>query len=128
MPEINGVTVPFLPVGGINTKTSPITKPDISKTGRSFDDIFSDELNSLKFSAHAQSRLNSRDITLSTNDVTRLTNAVNRAQEKGANESLILLDEKAFVVSIPNKTVITVVKAQQMQNNVVTDIDSAVFA
>jgi hypothetical protein len=41
---------------------------------------------------------------------------------------LIMLDEKAFIVNVANKTVITVVSKDNMDSNVITDIDSAVFA
>ena len=81
----------------------------------------------LKFSAHAQARLQSRNITLSTEDLVRLKQGVAQAASKGSRESLVLKDNVAFVVSITNNTVITAVDAQSMQGNVFTNIDSAVI-
>jgi len=81
----------------------------------------------LKFSAHAQARMNSRNITLSAQDLARLQQGVAQAAAKGSRESLVLKDDVAFVVSVKNNTVITAVDAQSMQGNVFTNIDSAVI-
>lgn len=125
--DINGVNLPFIPAGGLNELTKNFIQRDpISST--SFEEIFKEELSKIKFSSHAQSRLVSRDITLNQTDIERLQNSVQIAESKGARESLVILDEKAFIISIPNRTVITVVNRNQLEQNVVTDIDSAVFA
>src|SRR5258708_7445968 len=59
----------------------------------------------LKFSAHAQTRMQSRQIPWGPAEMERLEGAVKRAAGKGARESLVLLDQTALVVSVPNKTV-----------------------
>src|SRR5579862_6577611 len=41
---------------------------------------------SIKFSTHAQQRLQQRDITLDDDDVAKINQAVDRASEKGAKE------------------------------------------
>lgn len=81
----------------------------------------------LKFSAHAQARLQSRNIELSAQDLVRLREGVAQAAAKGARESLLLKDGTAFVVSVRNNTVITAVDAASMKGNVFTNIDSAVI-
>lgn len=81
----------------------------------------------LKFSAHAQSRLQSRNIELNSQDLSRLREGVAQAAAKGSRESLLLKDGVAFVVSIKNNTVITAVDAGSMKGNVFTNIDSAVI-
>lgn len=83
--------------------------------------------NQLKFSQHAQQRLNSRNIRLSPQEIAKLNSAVDRAASKGAKESLILMKDLAFVVSVQNRTVITAVDGQNMKDNVFTNIDSAVI-
>lgn len=128
MVEIDGVQLPFMPAGGIQELKRQTVRPGHQQSAISFDEIFKDELNKLKFSGHAQTRMISREITLNENEVQRLENAVAKAEDKGANESLILFQDKAFIVSIPNKTVITAVNKEQLEANVVTNIDSAVFA
>jgi flagellar operon protein len=86
------------------------------------------QTSSLKFSAHAQTRLQSRQIPWGQPQMERLEGAVQRAAGKGAKESLVLLDQTALVVSVPNRTVITVCDQEQLKQNVFTNIDSAVFA
>ena len=82
----------------------------------------------LKFSAHAQTRIQSRQIPVGAPEMQRLDGAVARAASKGARESLVLLDQTAFVVSVTNRTVITVVDQDNLKQNVFTNIDSAVIA
>lgn len=81
----------------------------------------------LKFSAHAQARINSRNIQLSSQDMSRLQGGVAQAAAKGSRESLVLKDGLAFVVSVTNSTVITAVDAGSMKGNIFTNIDSAVI-
>ena len=83
--------------------------------------------NELKFSAHAQNRLQERNIVMSPENNSRLNQAVNRILEKGGKESLVLMDDLAFVVSAQNKTVITAMDNSSIKNNVFTNIDSAVI-
>lgn len=83
---------------------------------------------SVTFSGHAQERLAQSNIVLGQNDVAAIGEAVERARSAGGRESLVLMDDMALVVSIPNKTVITVVDRGRMRNNVVTNIDSVVIA
>ncbi|MCX6146896.1 MAG: flagellar protein [Candidatus Kapabacteria bacterium] len=128
MPEINGLSVPFLPAGGASGLQHRSAFINQNRQSTKFGDLFNQELNKLKFSGHAQSRIDSRDVSISPQDMVRLESAVLRAKEKGSNESLVLMDEKAFIVNIPNKTVVTVFNRQNMESNVVTKIDSAVFA
>jgi len=81
----------------------------------------------LKFSAHAQERLQSRGIRLSTEDMVRLRQGLAQAAAKGSKESLLMKDGVGFVVSVKNQTVITAVDAASMKGNVFTNIDSAVI-
>ena len=129
MAGIDGVNLPFMPIGGIE-ELNKQTSTGITKVGSSseFGEIFAQELENVKFSAHAQSRLTSKEIDLSENDMLRLNSAVDKLEQKGGNESLVILDEKAFVVSVPNRTVITAMNNSNMENSVITNIDSAVFA
>jgi len=107
-----------------SSKTAPLVK------GRDFQSILKDELNKnqeLKFSAHAQSRLISRNIALSRNDINKLQQAVQKAEEKGSKESLILMQDLAFIVNVKNKTVITVANQETAKENVFTNIDSTII-
>jgi flagellar operon protein len=112
------------PLPGKKT-TTPVT-PDSKKT--TFGQVLEKKLKGeLKFSQHAQQRLQSRNIELGEIEMARLENAVSKAREKGARDSLILMDNLALVVSIKNNTVITAVDEQNLRENVFTNIDSAVI-
>ena len=82
----------------------------------------------VRFSAHAQTRLQSRQIPFDAARQTRLQNAVQKAAGKGAKDALVLMDNLALVVNIPNRTVVTVADKDQLKQNVFTNIDSAVIA
>ena len=81
----------------------------------------------IKFSGHAQTRLASRQITLTDHDVARLGQAMTKAASKGAKDSLVLMDKTAFVVSVANRTVITAVASDALKENIFTNIDSAMI-
>lgn len=127
MAELEGVKLPFVPIGGIDALKSPAAKPTV-KTKSVFEELLENEISNLKFSGHAKSRLVSRDIDMTVNELIRLENAVDKAAAKGAKESLVMLDDKAFIVSIKNRTVVTLMQKEQLVDNVITNIDSAVFA
>ena len=82
----------------------------------------------LKFSKHATSRLDSRNIELSTDQIARLLEGTSKAQTKGINDSLVLVDDLAFIVNVPNKTVITAMNQKESAENIFTNIDGAVIA
>lgn len=108
----------------------PMVQKDIKNNGEKFSEIFNREINTnkeLKFSKHALERLSNRQISLSPEKIEKLNNAVDKADAKGSKESLILMDDLAFVVSIKNKMVITAVDGNSMKDNVFTNIDSAVI-
>jgi flagellar operon protein len=83
---------------------------------------------SLHFSKHALERAQRRGIPLDPATLGRLQEGVGRIAEKGSRDSLVLVDGNAFVVSVPNRTVITAVGSAQMREHVFTNIDSAVIA
>ncbi len=112
-----------------NTPAAPIQKP-VHPQG-AFKDVLQNKMNStqeLKFSKHAEMRLQTRNIQLSQAQKEKISSAVDRAQEKGVKDSLVLLDDIALVVSVKNKTVITAVSSGELKENVFTNIDGAVFA
>jgi flagellar operon protein len=85
------------------------------------------EKTGLIFSNHALDRLSDRGVNLDDNTVGRLTRAVQMADKKGVDQSLVLLDQLAFLVSVRNKTVITAVETGRMKEGVFTKIDSAII-
>lgn len=82
----------------------------------------------VKFSKHAEMRMQARNIDLTQTQKDKINNAVSVAQQKGVKDSLIILDDMAFVVNVNSKTVITAVNNNDLKENVFTNIDGAIFA
>jgi flagellar operon protein len=80
------------------------------------------------FSNHAQKRLEKRDITLSDEHLQRLNEAVAQAAQKGGRESLVLLDDLAFIVNVRERLVVTAMDSDSQRGGVFTQIDSVVLA
>lgn len=118
----------------IEQVTDTYLKKDVSASarsaGQSFDEVLREKQNALdplKFSKHAVNRLNDRNISLSAAQSKRLEDGVSKASEKGINESLVLVDSLAFIVNIPNKTVVTAIDKADAGENIFTNIDGAVI-
>lgn len=102
------------------------------KTEISFQDILEQkqagmESTALKFSKHASMRLENRNINLSEEQKARLETGAEKAEAKGIKESLVLVDSLAFIVNIPNKTVVTAMEQGESADNIYTNIDGAVI-
>lgn len=82
----------------------------------------------VKFSKHAVNRLNERGIEMTDLQMKRLEHGARMAQDKGIRESLVVVDKLAFIVNVPNKTVVTAMEQDETDSSVFTNIDGAVFA
>lgn len=94
----------------------------------SFQDILikkANETGDVRFSKHANQRLLSRNIVLSDEQINRLNNGVNRARDKSIKESLVMVDNLAFIVNVKNNTVVTALSKED--DSVFTNIDGAVI-
>ncbi len=98
------------------------------KKSSGFSDILNEsfEKSGLRFSKHANSRLESRDIVLSDSQYERLSEGVTRAKDKNINETLVMMDNLAFIVNVRNNTVVTALNPEE-DSSVFTNIDGAVI-
>ena len=109
-------------------------KASKTESGMSFQDVLLGKMDEahksgeLKFSKHASSRLIDRGIELTTDQMDRLSEGTNRAGEKGIRDSLVMVDNLAFIVNVPNHTVITAMDQTRADENIFTNIDGAVIA
>lgn len=80
----------------------------------------------VKFSNHAVERMMARGIKFNQDDMGRLNSAVEKAAAKGSKDSLVLMNDSALIVSVKNKTVVTVMDKTALKENVFTNIDSTI--
>ncbi len=126
-PSIEQVTNQYLQ-GSSNVKQTA------TSDGLSFEEILKQKqqgepasVEALKFSKHAVGRLTDRNIELSDAQIGRLNAGTQKASEKGINESLVIMDQLAFIVNVKNNTVITAMDQTETTENVFTNIDGAVI-
>lgn len=100
------------------------------QTGTSFREVLEQEAQKtteLSFSRHAAGRVAERGIEISRTGMERLEEGLRMAREKGLNDTLILMDGSAFIVSAQNGTVITAMPTQELNGRVFTNIDGTVI-
>ena len=128
-----------------NTGAREISRQPVSRSNEKFQGIsFRDQLSALsdqpttrpagqpastalKFSNHAVDRMQARGIRFSPEQMDKIQNAIGKAESKGARNTLLLTDEAAMIVSVKDKTVVTVMDKAQLKENVFTNIDSTVM-
>ena len=94
-----------------------------------FDQVLKSQLSSsgLNFSKHAVNRVVERNINVSDDNMERLNAGVEIAGEKGLDDTLILVDQSAYIVSVKNNTVITTVSNEELVGNCFTNIEGTVI-
>jgi flagellar operon protein len=94
-----------------------------------FDQVLKQQLSSsgLNFSKHAVNRVVERNIDVGDNNMERLNAGVEIAREKGLDDTLILVDQSAYIVSVKNNTVITTVSNEELVGNCFTNIEGTVI-
>ncbi len=85
------------------------------------------EENGVQFSKHAAARMEERGVAYTETLHQDLNNAIERARLKGAKDVVVIGQQNAFIVNVPNNTVITTMNASEMKENIFTNIDSAVI-
>lgn len=106
------------------SKATPASNANVN-----FDDLFNRALTTpqtspIRISAHAQKRLDERNIAMSPALENSLTNALKELSAKGAKDSLVITGEGAFLVNVPNRTMVTAMGLDEMRDGIVTNIDS----
>ena len=113
------------------SQKSSTYKVPLPKGSASFQDILAEKTGrrdgGLKFSKHAAGRLADRNIRLTDEQMERLSDGTQKAGAKGIRESLVIVDQLAFIVNIPNQTVVTAMDQTEADTNIYTNIDGAVI-
>ena len=110
---MNIVNKSFVSIDEIRSKLNggagQIAEKTGSDSGKSFDRVLLDKADQIKFSRHAAKRLETRNISISEEQKARLEDAAEQAMEKGMTESLVMVDDLAFILNVRNKTIVTAV-------------------
>lgn len=94
---------------------------------QSFSELLAEQTTDLlKVSKHASNRLQERNIHIDDGQWKRITNKVFEAKSKGVNDSLVLTNNAALIVSAKNATVITAMDRNEAQDQIFTNIDGTI--
>ncbi len=115
----------IVPPGQLGRNATPASQVQQTTGQKSFQNILDGTM--VKFSNHAEVRLQQRGINFGLEQLNKLGSAIDKAAAKGSKESLILIQDVALIVNIKNRTVVTAMDGKQMKDNVFTQIDSAVI-
>jgi len=120
--------------------TNPLTVAGLARTGAAapaaaarpaagpaFAEVL-DSARQVRFSTHAQKRLDTRNIAMDAERTGQLADAIDRAAARGGKESLVLMDDLAFIVNVADRLVITALDDPSRREGVFTQIDSVVLA
>ena len=107
----------------VNTDIQHRNDSNKRKTEVNFEDVLNSE-KKLKFSAHAQKRMESRNIMINSDEMKKIEESVAKLRNKGCQDSVILSQDRAYVISIKNNTVVTIVDEGSLKDSVFTNIDS----
>lgn len=128
----------FLSIEQLQAQYFAKTKPGIqavpvTEEGLSFQEVlnktadWAEQGSVVKFSKHAASRLAERNIELTDKQFARLQEGTAQAGAKGIQESLVIVDQLAFIVNVKNQTVVTAMNQTEANQKVFTNIDGAVI-
>ncbi len=105
------------------------TSHNTALTGTPFLNVLKEQLetgSNTAFSKHAVSRVAERNIDVSRQNLERLNQGMQLAQEKGLRDALILIDRDAYIVNASVGRVITV-DSDTTKGSVFTNIDGTVI-
>jgi flagellar operon protein len=132
--KLQGLEQPMLPSQGlknpVGSNIGPSFKETLGQIGTTPTVVkpttASAVVDGIKFSNHAVDRMRSRGISFNPEEMGKLNDAISRAAAKGSKDSLILMKDSALIVSVKNKTVVTVMDQNALKENVFTNIDSTI--
>lgn len=115
-------------------KQQKVNSGNKAPQGMSFEEILQKQqapklqtTENVRFSKHAANRLNDRNIELTDEQLERLNDGTKKAGQKGIRDSLVLVDQLAFIVNTKSNTVITAMDQTEADENIYTNIDGAVI-
>lgn len=130
MDQINRFTRPIVTGAPATTQQTGVSPPAAVPQGtKPFISVLQQRLeegSNTAFSKHAVSRVMERQIDVSQQNLERLSQGMDLAQQKGLRDALILIDDNAYIVNAATKKVITV-DGEANKGSVFTNIDGTVI-
>lgn len=112
-------------VSPASTRRTPVQQPVTTAGNPAFQKLLQEQF--VRFSHHAEVRLKERGIQLKPEQLDKLSKAIDKVAAKGAKDALMLLGGNALIVNVPNRTVVTALDGNAMNEHVFTQIDSAII-
>ncbi len=81
----------------------------------------------LTISKHAKERLEQRGIRINASKWEQISEKVMEAKKMGVNDSLVLLENAALIVSAKNETVITAMNRAEATTHIFTNINGTIL-
>jgi len=114
------------PLYGKSLKASQVQEN--SKDRNSFKELVNslklEEKTKVKISSHAMKRIESRNIQMDEKLISNLNDVMQMAKNKGASNTLAMFGDNSFILSVKDRTVVTVVDNKDMESRFFTNIDS----
>lgn len=111
----------------VNQHPATSSRPTKETSQSAFHSIFQEQLSGITISKHAKQRIEHREIEIDGTTMNRLNDAMDKLSKKGSKDSLILLNQVAYIVNPQQKVIITCMDKESMQENIFSGIDSAII-
>lgn len=122
-PQVSGVQK------NSQSQTDKLNTKEIGSASE-FSSLLNEKINlkePLKFSAHALQRMTERKLNMDEKVLTKINEAIDKADAKGVIDTLVLTEDAALIVSVKNRTIVTAMDRNALNGNVFTNIDGAVI-
>lgn len=119
-------TILRTPIAPGTAQNQPQAEPLHSK-GNAFGKLLQSKIaqaDGISLSGHASDRIRQRGLDVTETDLAKLSEAVTKADAKGAKDTLFLMKDNAFLVNIKNRVIVTVIDQQKLKDDIFTNIDS----
>jgi flagellar operon protein len=81
----------------------------------------------LKISKHAEKRLEEREILINAKQWKKIEDKVSQAKLMGVQESLVVTNDAALIISVKNNTVITAMDRVEAESQIFTNINGTIL-
>lgn len=110
----------------INTSSNSVKRKQELRPHKDFRQVLDELESTVKLSKHAKERLETRNVSLTEKQLTSIAKAMDEAGKKGVKDALIMMDGNCLVASVKNRTIVTAIKPNSEEANIITNIDAAI--